>query len=81
MDANGDGKLTKEEYRSFLESAKSKVQAKTGKAAKAGGKGGKLADKIFEMMDTNKDGVVSKEEFLKFDPSTARRAKGKGRKN
>ena len=77
IDTNHDGKISKEEYKAFLDGAKKKVEDK-GKGGKGGAKAGEMLEKVFEKMDTNKDGVVSKEEFEKFDPKTA--AKGKGKK-
>jgi polyhydroxyalkanoate synthesis regulator phasin len=75
IDTNKDGKITKEEYKAFLDAAKKKAEEK-GKGGKAAGKAVEMMEKVFEKMDANKDGVVSKEEFEKFDPKTA----GKGKK-
>src|SRR5712691_13070218 len=56
MDANGDGKLTLEEFKKAVESRAT----------------GKLKDnpemigKVFERMDANGDGYVTLEEFKKF---------------
>jgi len=64
LDADSDGKLTKDEFKKFTETIGEKLKDK--------GKGGKLpegalGDKLFEKMDANKDGSVSKEEFEKAD--------------
>lgn len=74
MDANGDGKVTKEEFKIFADAVKEKLKDKgAGKGEKLAGLLG--ADKLFEKMDANKDGEVSKEEFEKFDFAAALRGK------
>ncbi len=64
IDADGDGKLTREEFKKFGEMIRDRLQDK--------GKGGKLpvgfGEKLFDRLDANKDGVISKEEFEKFHP-------------
>jgi hypothetical protein len=65
MDANGDGKVTQEEFKKMAEQRP----------------GGKLKDKpeamskIFERMDENGDGYVTLEEFKKFRAKMAERMK------
>lgn len=58
IDADGDGKITKEEFVKFLE-----------ERAKEKGRGdriGMFAGRIFDRLDGNKDGKLTKEEFAKF---------------
>lgn len=76
LDANGDGKVTKEEFAKMRENLPEKIKEKTK------GKGnGQLGDKLFDLMDTNKDGSLSLEEFKKFRERVAERMKkGKGTK-
>src|ERR1700722_10700893 len=55
IDTNGDGKLSQEEFKAFIEKAskgKGKLREKP-----------ELIDKLFEHLDTNGDGYLSLEEF------------------
>jgi hypothetical protein len=86
MDANKDGKLSKDEFKAGLEKMAEKLKEKAGDkgGGKAAGMLDKIADKVFEKLDADKDGSISKEEFEKgeFDPSNLKdlRAKfGKGK--
>lgn len=75
LDANGDGKLTKEEFAKFRDNLPEKIKEK----AKAKGAGG-FGDKLFDLMDENKDGTVSLDEFKKMREKMAERLKkGKGK--
>jgi Ca2+-binding EF-hand superfamily protein len=65
MDADGDGKVTKDEFRKFREQATEKLKD-SGKGEKLGGQLGGLLDKLFEKMDADGDGKVTKEEFEKY---------------
>lgn len=56
LDANGDGKLSKEEFAKMAERL----------AQKLGDKAKEFADRMFERLDANKDGFVSKEEASKL---------------
>src|SRR5690349_12343902 len=56
-DANGDGKISRAEFRKFF--------AGLGKG-KLAGKGKVLADRIFDKLDADEDGYLSKEEFRKL---------------
>jgi Ca2+-binding EF-hand superfamily protein len=58
LDANGDGKLSLEEFRKLAELHK--------KGGKGAGKGGQMLDKLFAKLDANGDGFLSLEEFKKI---------------
>jgi Ca2+-binding EF-hand superfamily protein len=51
LDVDGDGKISKAEF-----------AARPG-AARATGRRAKMADRIFDMLDTNKDGALDKSEI------------------
>ena len=53
LDADADGKLTKDEFSKLAE----RVRAKTGKG------NGQFADKLFEKLDADSDGTLSLAEF------------------
>lgn len=54
MDADGDGKVTREEFNKFFE-------------GRAAGRGlGEVFKGLFDKLDTDKDGKLTKEEFGKF---------------
>jgi hypothetical protein len=67
MDADSDGKLSKEEFKTGFDKLIALMTEKGGEKAK------KLAekmdaDKTFEKMDTNMDGSISLNEYEKFEP-------------
>ena len=66
MDADKDGKVTKEEFKKFREKLAEKIKDKL-----PGGAGmlDKVFDGMFEKMDLDKDGVITKEEFDKYQPA------------
>lgn len=71
LDANGDGKVTKDEFAKFADAIKDKV-------------GGDKADKIaqgtqqmFDRLDANKDGSLSADEFKSFGGGFQGKGKGK----
>lgn len=79
MDADGNGKVTKEEYTKFQEAVQEKLKDK-GKGG--AGKGAGLGDRLFTMMDADKDGSITLDEFKKAREKMAERggkAKGKGK--
>lgn len=72
MDANGDGKVTKEEFKKFREQLAERMKnLPNGKGGNAAGMLEGVLDKLFEKMDANNDGVVTKEEFEKFQADNA----------
>lgn len=84
MDADGDGKVTKEEFtkgmEKTLEKVKEKAEDKGGKGAKLLEKlGGQIGGKMFDKLDADGDGKLTKEEFEKaeFDPAKLRETLGK----
>lgn len=86
MDADGDGKVTKDEFTKGMEKVFDKVKEKAadkgGKAAGALEKlGGQLGGKLFDKLDVDGDGKLTKEEFEKaeFDPAKLRDLVGKGK--
>lgn len=89
MDADGDGKVTKEEYKKGMTGVADKLKEKAADKGKGGAAleklGGQLADKAFDALDADKDGSLSKEEFEKagFDPAKLKDLRekfGKGKK-
>lgn len=69
LDANGDGKVTKEEFAKFADALKDKVGADKADKIAQGFQG------MFDRLDANKDGSLSAEEFKGFGGGF----KGKGR--
>jgi hypothetical protein len=63
LDANGDGKVTKEEFAKFGEN-RPKGNAKPG-----------AADKIFDRLDANADGSISLEELKKLSEQRKKKDK------
>jgi hypothetical protein len=89
LDADGDGKISKDEFQKGMEKLGEKLKEKAEASGKGKGQGGammeKLMEKMFEKLDADGDGSISKEEYNKaeFDPSNIKdiRAKlGKGKK-
>ena len=75
LDANSDGKLSREEFDKMRENLPEKIKER------AQGKGnGQFSGKMFDLMDANKDGFISLEEFKKARERVADRVKkGKGK--
>jgi Ca2+-binding EF-hand superfamily protein len=65
LDANGDGKVSKEEFAKMAERAGGK------------GKGGKGGDKLFGRLDGDNDGFISKDEFKKMSEMRGKKKKDK----
>jgi hypothetical protein len=81
MDTNSDGKLSKDEFKTFTEAMKEKLKEKGGKAEKILEKAGDaFGEKMFDKMDANGDGEVSKEEFEKAEFPAMGKGKLKGDK-
>ncbi len=69
IDANGDGKVTKEELKKWVESNdRMKKQAESD---------AEFVNKMFDKMDANKDGSVSLEEYKKYREEAAKNRKKK----
>jgi polyhydroxyalkanoate synthesis regulator phasin len=91
MDADKDGKLTKDEFRAGMDKVIERMKEKGGeRAEKAAGALEKLGDtlgqKAFEKLDADKDGSISKEEYEKgeFDPTNLKGLRekfGKGKED
>ncbi len=86
MDANGDGKVTKEEYTKFFEAIQEKMKDKVGdKGGK--GKAGEFITKMYEKLDPKGTGSFTKEQFEKAEFGPPGGGKGdfkgkfKGKKN
>ena len=77
MDADKDGKITKEEFKKTREAMAEKLKDKL--PAGAAGKMEKLLEGQFDKMDADKDGKLSKEEFEKggLDPEQLKKLKEK----
>jgi hypothetical protein len=75
MDADGDGKVTKDEYKKGMEGVAEKLKERAADKGKGGAAleklGGQLADRAFDALDADKDGTLTQEEFDKggFDPA------------
>lgn len=67
LDANADGKVSKEEF----EKAQDRLRA-----AGRGGQGGAIAGRLFDRLDQDKDGGISQDEFKKIGELIGQRAKG-----
>jgi hypothetical protein len=65
MDANGDGKVSKEEFVKFHEEVRKKIEDRlAAKGKKPKGKGSaKAVDRRFKMLDENNDGFITLDEF------------------
>jgi Ca2+-binding EF-hand superfamily protein len=86
MDADGDGKVGKDEFtkgmEKVMEKMKERAADKGGKAADLLDKlGGKVGGKLFDKLDADGDGKLTKEEFEKaeFEPGKLRELLGKGK--
>jgi Ca2+-binding EF-hand superfamily protein len=66
MDADKDGKVTKDEYKKFFDGVVEKLKD-AGKGEKIAGKLDGVAEKSFEKIDADKDGKITKEEFEKAE--------------
>jgi Ca2+-binding EF-hand superfamily protein len=72
MDADGDGKVTRDEFtkgmEKMLEKVKDKAADKGGKAGNLLEKlGGQVGGKLFDKLDADSDGKLTKEEFEKAE--------------
>ncbi len=56
IDANSDGKVTKEEFKTLSDALKDRLKGKGGKAGKVGEL---LGDKLFDKIDANSDGEIT----------------------
>lgn len=84
MDADADGKVSKDEFTKGMEKMFEKMKEKAGDK---GGKvvellekrGGEIGGKMFDKLDADSDGKLTKEEFEKaeFDPAKMRELLGK----
>jgi hypothetical protein len=70
IDANGDGKVSKEEFKAFFE--------KFGKGRLKDNP--ELLDKLFDRLDANGDGSLSPDEFKKLAELREKFAKARGNK-
>lgn len=88
MDANGDGKVTKEEFTKFHEEAQKRIaeRAKGKGKGKSRGKrpgGPEAVARRFDMLDSNKDGSITLPEFkagMEAARAKAQEFKKKGKK-
>lgn len=86
MDADSDGKVSKDEFTKGMEKVMEKMKER---AADKGGKaadmleklGGQIGGKLFDKLDADSDGKLTKEEFEKaeFEPAKLRELLGKGK--
>jgi len=69
LDADSDGKLSKEEFAKTVTLGKKKAAADPAKAAKKAKKAAKSGstDQEFSKLDTDKNGSLSLDEFKKFE--------------
>jgi Ca2+-binding EF-hand superfamily protein len=68
MDSDGNGSVTKDEFKKFREGVAEKLKDRAG--GKAGALDG-ILDKAFDKWDANGDGKLTKEEFEKALPGEA----------
>ncbi len=67
IDADGDGKITKEEFEKAGDRLRERTKERgTGAKTGASAGSGKIGSRLFERLDTNKDGALSLEEFKKI---------------
>lgn len=82
MDADADGKVTKNEFKKGMETVAAKMKER-GAAGRGGAilekLGGQIGEKLFEKLDADSDGKLSKAEFEKFelDPTKLKDLRGK----
>jgi Ca2+-binding EF-hand superfamily protein len=68
MDADKDGKLSKDEFAAGMEKMTDKLKERAGeRASKLTGVMEKLAERVFEKLDADKDGAISKDEYEKSE--------------
>lgn len=65
LDANSDGKVTKEEFKKLSEIGQGQLKGRA-----------ELLDKVFDKLDANANGALSKDEFTKFGALAKRLAGG-----
>lgn len=64
LDTNQDGKVSREEYRVFMEQAFDKLDTDKSGSLNRAETAPVFTDSEFVIVDTNKDGVISREEFM-----------------
>ena len=76
LDTNNDGKLSRDEFKKFVEMMAQKSEKLKDKPELID----KVVDRLFEKLDANGDGFISKDEFKKIRELREQLGKGKGDK-
>jgi len=77
LDTNKDGKLSKDEFKKFVETLAQKSEKLKDKPELID----RLVDRLFEKLDANGDGFISKEEFKKIRELREQLGKGARQKD